>query len=115
MFFLETNFNEKKPLKTELINVYGLNSKLASKICRNLGFLDNLLVKNLNTFQKLSIEQLIEKFNIFINSDLRYTKKMDKLYLVEIKSYRGIRNLKGLPVRGQRTRSNSKTVKKFKG
>jgi len=57
---------------------------------------------------------LIEFLKIPINSELKKNKILEKQNLVDLKHYRGLRKLKGFPVRGQRTRSNAKTAKKIK-
>ena len=61
-----------------------------------------------------NLTKLIENSNLLLNSDLRNYKNLMFNNLVKIKSYRGIRKLQKLPVRGQRTHTNSKTCKKIK-
>lgn len=63
--------------------------------------------------QKLKLVRLIENSKLLINSDLKRLVNMEQKKLVNIKSYRGLRKLKGFPVRGQRTRSNARTAKKL--
>ena len=74
----------------------------------------HLKVSDLTDEQILRFLKLIEQSKITITSDL---KKMNRLIisrLVTIKSYRGLRKIKGLPVRGQRTHTNAKTASKVR-
>ena len=58
--------------------------------------------------------KFIENFNLLINSDLKKSKIRITKKLVQIKAYKGIRKLRGLPIRGQRTHTNAKTASKFR-
>ena len=57
---------------------------------------------------------LVESSNIVIASDLKKVKNLILKNLVFIKSYRGLRKIKGLPIRGQRTHTNGRTARKIK-
>jgi small subunit ribosomal protein S13 len=111
---LETNLPDKKTIFVALKKVYGINKYTSLFICKKLGFSLNFKTKNLTNNQKLSIIRVIEKLQVLINSDLKKKKSLEKKKLIEIKLYRGLRKLKGYPVRGQRTRSNARTAKKIK-
>lgn len=114
MFFLGQNLNERETIKTSVKKIYGLGTFQINKLCKHLGVLENLKLKSLNNLQKVKIENFLTKNKILTGSDLKYKNKALKNNLVEIKCYRGIRSLRGLPVRGQRTRSNAKTSKKIR-
>lgn len=114
MFFLGQNLNERETIKNSVKKIYGLSTFQINKLCKNLGILENLKLNSLNNFQKVKIENFLTKNKVLTGSDLIYKKKALKNNLVEIKCYRGIRSLRGLPVRGQRTRSNAKTSKKIR-
>ena len=58
--------------------------------------------------------QLIESLNLSLNNELKKLKSITLKKLVNIKSYRGLRRVRGLPVRGQRTHTNAKSAKKNK-
>jgi small subunit ribosomal protein S13 len=58
--------------------------------------------------------KFIENLNLLINSNLKKEKIILAKKLVQIKAYRGIRKLRGLPIRGQRTHTNAKTASKFR-
>jgi small subunit ribosomal protein S13 len=58
--------------------------------------------------------QLVESLNLSLNNELKKLKSITLKKLVNIKSYRGLRRVRGLPVRGQRTHTNAKSAKKNK-
>ena len=97
-----------------LTSILGINNSLSNNLCKKLGFSQNLKVKNFTDEQITSLTKLIIKSNIRVNSDLiKQNNDIFKKY-VAIKSYRGLRKLSKLPVRGQRTHTNSKTCKRSK-
>jgi len=81
--------------------------------CKKLGISKNFKVFELTEEQKFNLIKLIDSSGILINSDLKRFLLNKKKKLINIKSYKGLRKLKGFPVRGQRTRSNAKTAKKI--
>lgn len=114
IYLLETNLSENKNIKSMLTKVYGINKYYSNFFCKKLGLTSNFKVSELTIEQKTQLIRLIESSNIAINSDLQQILTLQKTKLINIKSYKGLRKLKGFPVRGQRTRSNAKTSKKFK-
>lgn len=115
MFFLKTELNEKKKIKTEFKKIYGLNSFFIEKLCKDIGLNELSLVEDLSRFHLGLIEQWILSKNLLLNDELRKYNLDKKEGLVAIKCYRGLRNAEGLPVRGQRTKSNAKTQKRLSG
>ncbi len=101
--------NEKR-IEAGLTAIYGIGFKQANKILNETQISSDIRVKDLkeNEINKLRI--LIEK-NYKVEGDLRREKLSNIKRLKEIKSYRGSRHTKGLPVRGQRTKTNSRTVR----
>ena len=77
-----------------------------------MGFSSNLRVKDLSEEHILRITKFIEFSNFTIANELRKTQTLNLKRLLSIKSYRGIRRIKGLPVRGQRTHTNAKSSRK---
>ena len=73
------------------------------------------MVEDLSRFHLGLIEQWILSKNLLLNDELRKYNLDKKEGLVAIKCYRGLRNAEGLPVRGQRTKSNAKTQKRLSG
>ena len=62
----------------------------------------------------MKLVKFAENSNLLINSNLKKEKIILAKKLVQIKAYRGIRRLRGLPIRGQRTHTNAKTASKFR-
>lgn len=101
-----------KNLYIFLQTYYGINYKNAVFICNKLGFNPNSKVINFKSLELRQLEYYIEH-NFIVNNDLRNVVKENILSLIKLKSYKGRRHLSGLPVNGQRTKSNSKTRKKL--
>jgi small subunit ribosomal protein S13 len=114
VYLLETNLHENKSIFFALKKIYGIGKSRAFNICKPLGFSENLKVKNLSEEQIKKLLILVENSEILITSDLKKAKNLIIKNLVFIKSYRGLRKIKGLPVRGQRTHTNGRTARKIK-
>lgn len=114
IYVLETDINENKSIFFSLKSIYGISNTTALLICKKLGFVQNLKVKNLSQKQIEDLINLIETSNIIITNDLKKIKSLTMKNLIFIKSYRGLRKIKGLPVRGQRTHTNGKSSRKNK-
>lgn len=113
VYLLETTLDKHKSIFYALTKFYGINKNRSLIICKKLGFSKNFKVKNLSEYQIESLKNLIKKSHFKINDRLKKFKMLNNQRLVNIKSYRGFRKLKGFPVRGQRTRSNGNTAKKL--
>lgn len=114
IYILETKLSEQDSIYYALKNVYGINKFQASLFCKKLGFTLTLKVKDLSEEQILKLLKLIELSDLKITSDLKKLKIFITKRLASIKSYRGLRKIRGLPVRGQRTHTNAKTSKKIR-
>lgn len=112
LYIFETNILENKSVFFSLRSIYGLNSYNISLICRKMGFSKNLKVKDLSENQVIKLVRSIESLNIELTSDLKKSRQLTDKRFLEIKSYKGLRKNQGLPIRGQRTHTNSKTAKK---
>ena len=111
-YIFETQLHKRNSLKYSLIDIYGINLFWATNFCKQLGFSDNLKVSDLSDDQIKSLVKLIESSSVLVNDDLKNLNREIKTNLIQIKSYRGLRSLMRLPVRGQRTHTNAKTCKK---
>lgn len=100
----------EKRLVVALTYIYGIGHTTAQKILQEAGIADTMRVKNLNDAQVNVLRGIIEK-KLTVEGDLRRNVQMDIKRLMEIGCYRGLRHRKGLPARGQRTRTNSRTRK----
>ena len=99
-----------KRIEIALTYVYGIGRKTATDICANTGVDPDIRVRDLSEDDAAKIREYIEK-NIRVEGDLRRDVAFDIKRLVEIGCYRGVRHRKGLPVRGQRTKTNARTRK----
>ena len=112
MYILETELEASKSVFLALRNVYGIGKSRSFFICKQLGFNFNLKINELSDDQITKLLKLIEFSNFIITSDLKKLKQTIAKKLVAIKSYRGLRRVNGLPVRGQRTHTNARTAKR---
>ena len=100
--------NEKRVV-ISLTYIYGIGHSTAHKICLAAKVDEDIRVKNLTEEQLAALRQEITKYHV--EGDLRREVALNIKRLQEIGSYRGIRHRKGLPVRGQRTKTNARTRK----
>jgi len=114
IYIFETEIVTHKSLIFSLQKIYGLGKKTSAQICKRLGFSNNFKSSNLSNEQILRLVKLIEQSNLKLTNELRKSQVFALQNLVEIKSYRGLRRLRGLPVKGQRTHTNSRTAKRQK-
>lgn len=114
LYLLETKLSENKPVFFALTQVYGIGQTTSYQICKKLGFSLNLKIKDLTQEQTVEILKLIDSLNLVLNNELKKLKSLSIKNLISIKSYRGLRRMRGLPVRGQRTHTNAKSARKNK-
>ena len=112
LYFLETQLDKNKSVFFALTKIHGIGKHTAFIICKKLGFSINLKVKDLTQEQSAEMLQVISLLNLTLNNDLKKLKSLTLKNLVSIKSYRGLRRVRGLPVRGQRTHTNAKSARK---
>ena len=100
----------EKRIEVGLTYIFGFGSSTASKILAATGISPDTRVKDLTHDEEALIRDYIEK-NLMVEGDLRRNVALEIKRLTEIQCYRGIRHRKGLPVRGQRTKTNARTRK----
>ena len=100
--------NDKRVV-VSITYIYGIGNTTAKKICKAANVDEDILVKNLTEEQLSAIRQEIAKYKV--EGDLRREVALNIKRLTEIGCYRGMRHRKGLPVNGQRTRTNARTRK----
>ena len=100
--------NEKRVV-VSLTYIYGIGDTTAKKICKDAKVSEDIRVKDLTEAQLAALRNEITKHKV--EGDLRREVALNIKRLGEIGCYRGIRHRKGLPVRGQRTRTNARTRK----
>lgn len=102
--------NEKR-IEVALTYVYGIGPTLAKKILAEASVDTNKRTKDLTDTEIAAIQGTIVKHEVPVEGELRRKVNQNIRRLQENGSYRGLRHKQGLPVRGQRTRSNSRTRK----
>ena len=98
-----------KHLRVALRSIYGIGNYRAIAICKKVGITPSTKVADLKEEAGSLIQDAVNSFEV--EGDLRRRIAMDIKRLVDIKCYRGLRHKRGLPVRGQRTRTNARTRK----
>lgn len=99
-----------KRIEIALTYIYGIGRTTANKILAATGIDPDTRAKDLTEEQVAKLRDEIEN-NHMVEGDLRREVAMNIKRLVEVNCYRGIRHRKGLPVRGQRTKTNARTRK----
>ena len=94
-----------------LTYIYGIGRALSRRILTNAGIDLNKRAKDLTDKEIASITAEIQKSGIKVEGDLQREVQQNIKRLIDARAYRGIRHLKGLPVRGQRTHTNARTRK----
>ena len=100
----------EKRVEIGLTYIFGIGRTSATKILEETGINPDTRVKDLTEEEVIKLRDLIDK-NYKVEGDLRRSVALDIKRLVEIGCYRGLRHRKGLPVRGQRTKTNARTRK----
>ncbi len=103
------NIPENKHLVISLTSIYGIGKSRSKKICIKTGLSPFLKVKSLTELQIELIREEVGKY--VVEGDLRREVAMNIKRLMDLGCYRGLRHRRGLPVRGQRTRTNARTRK----
>ena len=104
------NLPNEKRAEIALTYIYGIGLSSSQKILRSMKIDPDTKVKNLTEEQVNQLRQKIEK-DYRVEGELRRERLGNIKRLKEIKCYRGTRHSKGLPVRGQRTKTNNRTVR----
>ena len=99
-----------KRIEIGLTYIYGIGRKLSNDILKETGINPDTRVKDLTEDEAAKLREAIEK-DYVVEGDLRRDVALNIKRLVEIGSYRGLRHRKGLPVRGQRSKTNARTRK----
>jgi small subunit ribosomal protein S13 len=99
-----------KRIEIGLTYVYGIGRTSAKKILEATGINPDTRVKNLTEAEETALREVIDK-KFVVEGDLRRSVALDIKRLTEIGCYRGTRHRRGLPVRGQRSKTNARTRK----
>ena len=99
-----------KRIEIALTYIYGIGRKTAGDIIAATGINPDIRVKDLTEDDVSKLREYIDR-NVKVEGDLRRETAFDIKRLIEIGCYRGVRHRKGLPVRGQRSKTNARTRK----
>ena len=101
----------EKRIEIGLTYVYGIGRPTATKILVEAGVNPDTRVRDITDDEVKKITEAIETLGVIVEGDLRREIALNIKRLQEIGCYRGIRHRKGLPVRGQKTKTNARTRK----
>lgn len=101
---------KEKRIEIALTYIFGIGLKSSQKILKETGINPDIRVKDLSEKDANVLREYIDK-NFEVEGDLRRNIALDIKRLIEIGSYRGLRHRRGLPVRGQRSKTNARTRK----
>ncbi|KKU85250.1 MAG: 30S ribosomal protein S13 [Candidatus Wildermuthbacteria bacterium RIFCSPHIGHO2_01_FULL_47_27] len=104
------NIPENKQIEIALTYIYGIGRTLSGKILKDAKIDSRVKASQLSTGQVKKLQELIEKKHK-VEGELRRERMMSVKQLRDIGCWRGMRHAKGLPVRGQRTKTNTRTVR----
>ncbi|MBX4206353.1 30S ribosomal protein S13 [Candidatus Parcubacteria bacterium] len=113
MRILGITIPEEKRLEIGLTTLYGIGRSRAREILGNAGVPADKKVKEVSVEEENKIRAIIESFTL--EGDLKREKAANIKRLKDIKAYRGIRHQRNLPTRGQRTKTNSRTTRTYRG
>jgi small subunit ribosomal protein S13 len=104
------NIPLNKRVEVGLTYIYGVGPSQARRVIAELGIDPNTYVKNLTEDEIRKLRDVIDN-NLTVEGDLRRERSQNVKRLMEIGAYRGLRHRRGLPVDGQRTKTNARTRK----
>ncbi len=103
------NIPTHKHAEVALTAIYGIGRNTARKICANSGIKPDMKIRDLSESEIELVRNQVASYTV--EGDLRRTISMNIKRLMDLGTYRGIRHRRGLPLRGQRTRTNARTRK----
>ncbi len=109
--FLGVDIPKEKRIEIALTYLYGIGRVLSNRILKDAGINPDKRAKDLSEDEVSRITNIIQKSGYKVEGDLRREISQNIKRLMDIGSWRGLRHRKGLPVRGQRTRTNARTRK----
>jgi len=105
------NIPNNKRVEIALTYIFGVGRPRANKILKSIKINPDTRVNDLSDDQVIALRNSVEKGGFQIEGDLKREVMSNIKRLKEIKCFRGVRHLRSLPVRGQRTKTNSRTVR----
>jgi len=111
MRIANTSVPTEKRLVIALTYIYGIGPVRAKLVCEKAKISENKRVKDLSTEEEQKLRETLASFNFLLDADLRRDVSQNIKRLQDIGTYRGYRHRRRLPVRGQHTKTNSRTRK----
>ena len=109
---LGNNLANKKKIYIALTCIYGIGIPTSKRVLQELNIDPNIKVSELNESNISALRDILETEEFKLEGDLKLLVILNIKRLIDINSFRGRRHLKGLPVRGQRTRTNNRTSRR---
>ena len=103
------NIPDQKHAVISLTYIYGVGKTMAQQICASVGIEESTKINELDDAKLDEIRDVVSKLSV--EGDLRREVSMNIKRLMDLGSFRGIRHRRGLPLRGQRTKTNARTRK----
>lgn len=103
------NIPDNKRVEIALQTVYGVGPSVAKRVIEESALVGNPRVRELSEDELNRLRGALDRSGAIIEGDLRREVQMNVRRLIDIGSYRGLRHRRGLPVRGQRTKTNART------
>ncbi len=104
------NLPEKKRIVIGLTSIYGIGKSESQKILKRVKISEEVMVRDLSSSEGKDLRDFIEN-NVKVEGDLRREVATNIKHMKDVGTYRGLRHTRNLPVRGQRTKTNSRTVR----
>jgi small subunit ribosomal protein S13 len=109
---LGNNLSNKKKIYIALTSIYGIGIPTSQRILKQLNINPDIKVSELTELNVSELRDMLETEEFKLEGDLKRLISLNIKRLIDINSFRGRRHLKGLPVRGQRTRTNNRTSRR---
>ena len=103
------NIPDNSRLEVALTAIHGIGTTTSRRILSEVGLIENPRVRDLSEEDLARVRSAIDRSGVLIEGDLRRETQMNIRRLVDIQCYRGNRHRRGLPARGQRTKTNART------
>lgn len=103
------NIPDHKHTVVALMSIFGVGKTRSKSICASTGVAENIKISELSEEQIEQLREAVAKFTV--EGDLRREVTLNIKRLIDLGTYRGLRHRRGLPVRGQRTKTNARTRK----
>ena len=103
------NIPDNQRLEIALTAIYGIGRTTSKKIVVESGMQDSTRVRDLSDEDLARVRSAVERTGLLIEGDLRREIQLNIRRLTDIQTFRGLRHRRGLPVRGQRTKTNART------